>query len=241
MINRNFTQLTCVLTRPEKGETQWSAWCPELDVCTCGDHSENAAAMLCDAIREVVSDALSSGNWEKHPAPATDDEDFFFKRKRVVHPTRLGKLACEDERWPEFQDYKDDKNGWGDTALIDFDKLDSGTEKIAFVTGFFEWTVRAGVVQIGIVEFHDSSVEVKGLRFRANIVQKLEKEYTQFASVRASEILPNMSLKEKYDVMSKNVSLYLDDGSDKIESIEIDGVDVNASTLLSAVGCCGLE
>jgi hypothetical protein len=126
----------------EREGDRWNIWCPELDIMTCGDHADHAAAMLEDAIMCVVPEML---------AAFTFDRDGFRWPKRVTHPRRLGADASGVELFQTFTDYDSDRGPWKHQAIVELKSLDRDVPApVAVVSGDLWWNCRSGVVSAGV-------------------------------------------------------------------------------------------
>lgn len=132
--------LHALLRAPSDSSGQWSAWCPELDVYTCGDHPDNAAAMLEDAVHIVVSHCLQ--DWQH-----TGDHD--IKRKRVMHPLRLGDKAHLDEDYGVFKSMESQKFEANHDSFM-LNQLSDGLDSTILVDGSLSIETRSGVVKVDV-------------------------------------------------------------------------------------------
>jgi predicted RNase H-like HicB family nuclease len=139
---------------------QWCAWCPELDVMTQGDHPDNAAAMLEEACRMVLEDAVNY----IHESWIEPDLAINFRKKRVVHPLRLGAKASEDESWPLYQYLLNAErrvDGYKRIDSFSLNELTDGLDANILVGGSMQVESRAGVnkVMVWFDDFGDVPVE----------------------------------------------------------------------------------
>lgn len=137
---------------------------------SCGDHPDNAVAMLEEAVRIVVEHAVSDHE-------SSDEWD----RKRITHPLRLGARASEDENWEAFQDL----NKINFTEFVDWfslKELADGLDERILVEGNLEIETRSGVVKVN-VWFHDHGF-VPAERFRVEYEERFPR--SKGFSVRSS-------------------------------------------------------
>lgn len=142
-MKRQRMDVSCVLIKTEIPGV-WASWCPELDLMSQGDNPENAIGMLMDAIHLMVVDSISFFRWE-------GDAEV---KKRVVHPSRLGDHASEDEHWEAFSQWKSHTGKWRHQADISPRQLEDGLDPIACIHGSLEWQVRGGIASAS-VDFYD--------------------------------------------------------------------------------------
>jgi hypothetical protein len=139
-------QLHCLLTLADDVPGVWVAWCPQLDICTQGDHIDHAAAMLEEACTMAIEDCLSI--WRS---------DLFGSGspKKVVHPLRLGKDAAEDEGWPTYQKILETQRGTeGYEDWFSLQELSDNRDGIVLLDGDFNVRTRSGILKVE-VRFND--------------------------------------------------------------------------------------
>lgn len=165
---------------------QWVAWCPELDVVTQGDHPDNATAMLEEACRMVLEDAINNTQTLSADRPADDLFKGEIVMKRVVHPLRLGAKASEDESWKTFQDMLSMKYHVDHLTrqmdIFELTELADGLDPTILVGGSFDIETRSGVVRVGV--YFDMFGYVPCEKFTVEYMQKFERNTTM--SLRSS-------------------------------------------------------
>jgi predicted RNase H-like HicB family nuclease len=122
----------------------WIVWCPQVDVLTQGDHPDHAVALLEEAIRLVIESSIND--------LSIDDAGSELRRKRVVHPARLGVRAAESEDWPTYQRLlKMRESGQGSYLdLVDLDGFSEGPRRTALVSGDYWIETRSGVFKVDV-------------------------------------------------------------------------------------------
>jgi len=151
--------LHALITR-DSPSGQWTAWCPTLDIMTCGEHPDHAAAMLEEACQMVVSESIQD-SWTSHYSLET-------KRKKVVHPLRLGITAELDEAWGTYQLQLEAQKS-DELQLFQLKSLSDGLDEVIFVEGYLEIECRSGVPKV-YVGFNDY-VWVPAVRFTLEYTQ----------------------------------------------------------------------
>ena len=171
--------LTCVLIRADDMPGTWVSWCPELDAVTQGENPMNAIGMLMEVISFVVGSDLRDGQWIRDESTGEDT----FRRERVFHPARRGRLAKDDENWPTYERFVNHRGDW---AAISTDELADGLDKLGFVHGNLEWRQVGGVPVVTSLDFYTESVYVDGVMFEVNTVQRQPRKTT--VALRASAL-----------------------------------------------------
>lgn len=130
-----------------------------MDILTQGDHVEHAVAMLEEATRLVIEDAIND---------IEADTEGNVIRKRVTHPLRFGKHASQDESWPEFQKLVElkKKQPW---SWFHLKEMGDGLDDRLLVEGDFEIESRAGVNKVS-VWFHEYAF-VPGQQFAVQYME----------------------------------------------------------------------
>ncbi len=199
---REFMPVNAIL-QPSEITGVWSAWCPEIDVASQGTDPENALLMLAEAVRMVVEDSLS----DRSTYPPLYEP----RRKRVIHPSRLGAKSKEDELWPAFENWEKNKWGGQSFARIPFDELADGSDKVVYVVGQVEWGIRAGMLFVNNPDF-DSYGNVPVVRYVVKLQRKVS--ITRHIDVRASDesiMTPEERFKQQRVDDAYSLNLHADD------------------------------
>jgi hypothetical protein len=163
---------------------QWCAWCPELDVMTQGDHPDNAASMLEEACRMVIEDVINY----IHESWVEVELGINIRKKRVMHPLRLGAKASEDDSWPLYQELLSSvRRNEDGTRLLDYfqlNELADGLDPNILIEGNFVIESRSGVNKVE-VWFHDHGF-VPVQQYSVEYMQAYERKTN--VSVRSSVI-----------------------------------------------------
>lgn len=190
-------KIHCVLLAPDPVfSDQWTSWCPELDVVTCGDHPDHAVAMLEEAIGITVENAVSA-----HYFDSAGDR----RPKKVMHPSRLGRFSKEDDEWKTFQELKfqNDKLHSGWFALSE---LEDGLDEKILVEGYLEVETRSGVVKVNPwlqdqgfvpselfqVEYEFRDVRHKRFSVRSSVLKQAGEDGQKLVLDEAAAVLGNL-------------------------------------------------
>lgn len=71
-----------IIHAPESSDAPWVAYCPELDISSCGPSPEKAKAMLNQAMEIVLADAKKRGTLNEY----LESVGFSIKRKTITLP-----------------------------------------------------------------------------------------------------------------------------------------------------------